>query len=269
METINNTAEQEARGAAAQNPSNQPSARRVALVTGGARGIGRAICEQFARERINVVINYAGNAAAAEETAVLCRTYGVEALTVQADVSDPEECKRLFKEAMDRFGHIDILVNNAGIVKDNLLLRMKEEDFDKVIQVNLSGAFYCMKQASRIMLKQKGGRIINISSVTGLRGNAGQMNYAASKAGIIGMTKTMAKEFATKNITVNAVAPGLIATDILQNMTEKAKAELAESIPAGRLGDPADVAGAVAFFARPEASYVTGQVLCVDGGLAV
>ncbi len=243
--------------------------RRTALVTGGARGIGRAICERLAREKNNIVINYAGNAEAAEETAALCRTYGVEAITVQADVSDPEACRQLFQKALEFGGRIDILVNNAGIVKDNLLLRMAEEDFDRVIDVNLTGTFHCMKQASRIMLRQKGGRIINISSVVGLRGNPGQMNYAASKAGIIGMTKTMAKEYAAKNITVNAVAPGLIATDILQGMTEKARTELAESIPAGRLGNPADVAEAVAFFARPEASYITGQVLCVDGGMAV
>ncbi len=252
-----------------QSEAQESKTRRTALVTGGARGIGRAVCARLAQEKINVVINYAGNDAAAEETAALCRTFGVETKLVKADVSDPEDCKRLFQEAMELNGRLDILVNNAGIVKDNITLRMKDEDFARVIDVNMTGTFYCMKQASRIMLKQKCGRIINISSVVGLRGNPGQINYAASKAGVIGMTKTMAKEFAAKNITVNAVAPGFIETDILSSMTEKARSEMTKPIPAGRLGQPADVAEAAAFFARPEAAYITGQVLCVDGGLAV
>lgn len=242
---------------------------QTALVTGGARGIGRAVCVRLAMEGADLIINYRGNAEAAEETAARCAAYGVQTKLIRADISDPDECGRLFAEAFAWQNRLDILVNNAGITKDQILLRMKDEDFERVIRVNLTGSFYCMKHAAKIMLKQKYGRVVNMSSVVGLRGNPGQINYAASKAGLIGMTKSMAKELAAKHITVNAVAPGFVETDILQAMTEKARMEMTGMIPAGRLGRPEDVAEAVLFFAQPGASYITGQVLCVDGGMAV
>lgn len=242
---------------------------RTALVTGGGRGIGRAVCIRLAKEGADIIINYAGRDDAAKETAALCEAYGVKTKLIKADVSDRAACEEMFKEAKEWNGRIDILVNNAGITKDQILLRMKEEDFARVIEVNLMGSFHCMQLAGKIMLKQKFGRIINMSSVVGLRGNPGQMNYAASKAGVIGMTKTMAKELAAKNITVNAIAPGFIETDILNDMTDKAKEDMTAPIPAKRLGQPEEVAEAVAFFANPDNAYITGQVLCVDGGMAV
>lgn len=242
---------------------------QTALVTGGGRGIGRAVCIRLAQDGADIVINYAGNDAAAKETAARCEEYGVKTMLLKADVADGEQCKDMFEKALQFNGRIDILVNNAGITKDNLLLRMKEEEFDSVIDVNLTGCFHCLKNAAKPMLKQKYGRIINMSSVVGLRGNQGQLNYAASKAGIIGMTKSMAKELASKNILVNAVAPGFIETDILNAMTDKAKAEMTGPIPVKRLGQPEEVAEAVAFFAGPANTYITGQVLCVDGGMAV
>lgn len=244
-------------------------AGQTALVTGGGRGIGRAVCIRLAKDGADIVINYAGKDETAKETARQCEEYGVKTLLVKADIADRQQCKKLFEEALQFNGRIDILVNNAGITKDNLLLRMKEEDFDSVIDVNLTGCFHCLKYAAKPMLKQKYGRIINMSSVVGLRGNQGQLNYAASKAGIIGMTKSMAKELASKNILVNAVAPGFIETDILNAMTDKAKAEMTDPIPVKRLGQPEEVAEAVAFFASPANTYITGQVLCVDGGMAV
>lgn len=242
---------------------------RTALVTGGSRGIGRAVCIRLAQEGADVIINYAGNIEAAKETATQCETYGVRTMLIRADVSDRTECEQMFQEAMSFTGRIDILVNNAGITKDQLLLRMKPEDFEKVIRVNLTGCYNCLQLVAKIMLKQKFGRVINVSSVVGLRGNPGQINYAASKAAVIGMTKTMAKEFAMKNISVNAVAPGFIETDILSAMEDRAKEGMVGMIPAGRLGRPEEVAEAVAFFAHPENGYITGQVLCIDGGMAV
>ena len=243
--------------------------RRTAVVTGGGRGIGRAICIRLAQDGNDLVINYSGSSEKAVETAKLCEEYGAKTMCVQADVSKEEDCERLFKEAMTLNGRIDILVNNAGITRDNLLLRMKPEDFDAVIATNLRGAFLCMKQVSRQMLKQRYGRIINISSVVGIRGNGGQVNYAASKAGVIGMTKSLAKELAAKQITVNAVAPGMINTEMTQALSDTARVQMEQSIPCGHAGEAEDVAAAVAFFAGEEASYLTGQVLCVDGGMAM
>lgn len=242
---------------------------RSAIVTGGSRGIGRAICLQLAAQGVNLIINYAGNAAAAEDTANACRELGVQAIPVQGNVADAAACEALFTKAQEEFGRVDILVNNAGITKDGLILRMSEEQFDAVMDTNLKGAFFCMKIAARIMMKQRYGRIINMSSVTGVRGNAGQVNYSASKAGLIGMTKSLAKELAGRNVTVNAVAPGLVETDMTDVLPEAVKAEMLQGIPMGRAGKPEDIAAAVAFFASEQAGYVTGQVLCVDGGMAV
>ena len=243
--------------------------RRCAIVTGAGRGIGRAVAVRLAKDGFDVVVNCAHSEDAARETASVCEAYGVRALVVRADVSDQDGAKKLFDETIAAFGRVDVLVNNAGITRDGLLLRMKPEDFDAVIATNLRGSFLCMKQAARYMLRAKYGRIINMSSVVGLRGNAGQVNYAASKAGVIGMTKSAAKELAAKQITVNAVAPGMIETDMTRAMPETAHEAMKSGIPAGRIGRPEDVADAVAFFASEQASYITGQVLAVDGGLAV
>ena len=242
---------------------------KTAVVTGGSRGIGRAVCLALARRGANLVFSYAGNAPAAEETAAACRALGVEALAVRADVSDGEAVRELMDTAIRAFGRIDLLVNNAGITRDSLLLTMKEEDFDRVIDTNLRGAFLCMKAVARVMMRQKYGRIVNISSVVGLRGNAGQVNYAASKAGLVGMTKALAKELAARHITVNAVAPGFITTDMTAALPDAAREKLLAEIPMGCLGAPEDVAAAVAFFSDDEAGYITGQVLCVDGGMAM
>lgn len=243
--------------------------KQTAIITGAARGIGRAIALRLARDGVNVVINYTSAEKEAEETARKAEKLGVQALLVQADVSKEEEAEQLFEKALTLTGRIDILINNAGITRDNLILRMKEEDFDRVIEINLKGSYNCMKKASRIMLKQRYGRIVNISSVVGLRGNPGQVNYAASKAGVIGMTKSLAKELASRNITVNALAPGMIETKMSEQMSEAAKKQMLSMIPAGRIGRPEDVANAAAFLAGEEAAYITGQVLCVDGGMAV
>lgn len=242
---------------------------RAAVVTGGSRGIGRAVCVALAKQGCNVVVNYCHGEAAAAETAALCKELGVEAVTVQADVSTAEGCKKLFEEAVNAFGRVDILVNNAGVTRDNLILRLSEEDFDTVLNANLKGAFLCCKEAARRMVRQRYGRIVNLSSVVGLRGNAGQTNYSASKAGLIGLTKSLAKELASRNITVNAVAPGFIDTDMTAVLSEQAKEAMLSTIPMAKLGQPEDVAHAVAFFASDEAAYITGQVLCVDGGMAV
>ena len=242
---------------------------KTAIVTGGSRGIGRAICVALAEAGANVVTCYAHGAAGAEETVKLCEAYGVKASAIQADVAKNEDVQALVTKVKEEYGSIDILVNNAGITKDNLMLKMTEEDFEQVIDTNLKGAFLCIKHVSKIMLKQKRGHIINISSVVGVRGNAGQVNYASSKAGLIGMTKSVAKEIGSRGITVNAVAPGFIETDMTAAMPESARAAAAAAIPAGRIGRAEDVAAAVAFLAGEQAGYITGQVLCVDGGMGM
>ena len=242
---------------------------QTAVVTGGSRGIGRAIAIELARGGANVVLCYAGNEKAAQETVAACEALGTKALSVRCDVADAAQVQNLMDTAVKTFGTIHILVNNAGITRDNLLLRMTEADFDAVLDANLKGAFLCMKAVYRTMMRQRYGRIVSISSVVGLRGNAGQMNYAASKAGIIGLTKSMAKELASRGVTANAVAPGFIETDMTAALPENAKSAMLGSIPAARLGQAEDVARAVAFLASREAGYITGQVLAVDGGMAM
>lgn len=244
-------------------------AGRTAVVTGGSRGIGRAVCLELARGGANVALCYAGNETAAQETAAAIEALGAKALAVRCDVSDAAQAESLVRRAVEAFGTVDILVNNAGITRDGLLMRMPEADFDAVISANLKGAFLCMKAVARLMIRRKYGRIVNLSSVVGLRGNAGQVNYAASKAGVIGMTKSLAKELASKGVTVNAVAPGFIETDMTAAMQEAARMAVQASIPMGRPGAAEDVAHAVAFLASEEAAYITGQVLAVDGGMAM
>lgn len=242
---------------------------RCALVTGASRGIGRAIAVALAKAGADVAINYSGNEEAAKQTENICAAYGVNTLVIKADVSKTEECKAMVEQVKERFGKIDILVNNAGITRDKLMIGMTETDFMDVINTNLKGSFLCMQMVSKLMLKQRYGRIINLSSVVGLHGNAGQVNYAASKAGVIGMTKSAAKELASRNITVNAVAPGMIETDMTAVIPEKAKEAMMESIPAGRAGKPEEIAIVVAFLASDAAAYITGQVVSVDGGMGI
>lgn len=243
--------------------------KRVAVVTGGSRGIGRAVCVALAEQGCQIVVNCQHGIEAAEETAALCREKGVDAITVQADVSTQEGCDALFKAAAEAFGRVDILVNNAGVTRDNLIMRLSEEDYDKVLNTNLKGAFLCCKAASRLMMRQRYGRIVNLSSVVGLRGNAGQTAYAASKAGIVGLTKSLAKELASRGVTANAVAPGYIETDMTAALPEASRAAMVQGIPAARPGKPEEVARAVAFLASEESGYITGQVLRVDGGMAM
>lgn len=243
--------------------------KQTAIVTGGSRGIGRAVAMRLAKDGMNLVINYRGNSAAAEETERLCRELGAEVLLVQGDVSCAEDCEKLAAQAKEAFGRVDVLVNNAGITRDGLLARMTEEDFRTVLDVNLVGPWNMIKAVNRIMMKQRYGRIVNLSSVTGLMGNMGQTNYAAAKAGILGMTKSYAREVAGRGITVNAVAPGFIDTDMTEAMPEGAKDKIITGIPMGRTGKPEDVAEAVAFLASEQAGYITGEVLRVDGGMAM
>lgn len=243
--------------------------KQTAIVTGGSRGIGRAVAVRLAKDGMNLVINYRGNSAAAEETERMCRELGAEVLLVQGDVSRAEDCEKLAAQAKEAFGRVDVLVNNAGITRDGLLARMTEEDFRAVLDVNLVGPWNMMKAVNRIMMKQRYGRIVNLSSVTGLMGNMGQTNYAAAKAGILGMTKSYAREVASRGITVNAVAPGFIDTDMTDAMPEGAKDKIITGIPMGRTGKPEDVAEAVAFLASEQAGYITGEVLRVDGGMAM
>lgn len=246
------------------------SERRIALITGGSRGIGRAICIRLAQAGNDIVFNYQSGAEAAAETKRLCEEYGVQVLAVQADVSKPEACEMLVKQAAEfGGGKIHVLVNNAGITRDNLLARIKDEDLDAVVNVNLKGPFYLMRAVSKLMLRQKYGRIINMSSVVGLKGNAGQVNYAATKAAVIGMTKSLARELASRQITVNAVAPGMIETDMTGAIRGEARQQILESIPFREMGSPVDVANVVAFLAGDEARYITGQVIAVDGGMAI
>jgi 3-oxoacyl-[acyl-carrier protein] reductase len=242
---------------------------KTALVTGGSRGIGRAVCVRLARMGMNIVFNYNSGEEAAKETLDLCTAQGVKAYALKADVSRPDECANLVNKAVELFGRIDVLVNNAGITRDNLIVRMSDEELDAVINVNLKGSFYMMRAVSKLMLKQRSGRIINISSVVGVMGNAGQVNYAASKAAVIGMTKSLARELAARKITVNAVAPGMIETDMTGVLSNTAKEKLTAAIPFGIMGQAEDIAGAVAFLAGDESKYITGQVLCVDGGMAI
>lgn len=242
---------------------------KVAIVTGGTRGIGRAIALKLADKGANIVINYRNSDKEAEELKAILEEKGVKVLTVKCDISNFEDSKNLMNKCKEVFGKIDILVNNAGITKDTLIMRMKEEDFDSVIDINLKGTFNCAKHASAIMLKQRFGKIINMTSVVGIAGNAGQVNYAASKAGVIGLTKSLAKELGSRGITVNAVAPGFINTDMTASLSEKVKEEASKNIPLKRLGDPEDVANLVGFLASDAANYITGQVINVDGGMVM
>lgn len=242
---------------------------KIAVVTGASRGIGKAIAMKFAQLGATVVINYNGSAQKAEEVKQSIIADGGRAVIKQCNVADYDACEAFIKEVIDQFGRIDILVNNAGITKDGLIMRMSEEDFTNVVDVNLKGTFHCIRFASRQMMKQRSGRIINMSSVVGISGNAGQINYAASKAGVIGMTKSAAKELASRGITVNAIAPGYIETDMTNVLSDKVKEETMKQIPLGRLGQTGDIAAAAAFLASDEAGYITGQVLAVDGGMAI
>lgn len=241
----------------------------VVLITGASRGIGRAIALRFARDGARIGINYLSNVKAAEATAEDVSRLGAEPLLLPGDVSDQVIVASMLDSLLQRWGRIDVLINNAGIVRDTLILRMSDDDWDTVLQTNLRSAFLCTRAVLRPMLRQRSGRIINVASISGLRGNAGQSNYAASKAALIGFTKSVAREVASRGITVNAVAPGLIETDITTNMPEKARAALIEQIPLGRMGTIDEVANVVSFLASEPASYVTGQAIVVDGGLAM
>ena len=243
---------------------------KIAIVTGASRGIGRAIAVAMAREGAVVVINFTANERAAQETLLAVKAAGVQGMVVQADVVAAADCEKLVRAALDKFGKVDILVNNAGITRDNIVARMKLEEWQSVIDTNLSGAFNCTKAVMRPLLKQKsGGRIINLSSVIGQAGGAGQANYAAAKAGLIGLTKSLAKELASRQITVNAVAPGYIETEMTSVLLEEVKSSILKQIPLGRAGLAEDVAEAVVFLASERAAYITGQVIAVDGGLVM
>ena len=242
---------------------------KVALVTGASRGIGRAIAITLASEGAHVIVNYNGSQEAAREVADEIQKNGGSVEIYQCSVGDFDAVAEMIKTLHKKLGHLDILVNNAGITRDDLLMKMKEEDFDAVIETNLKGSFNTMRHISRYMLKQKSGSIINISSVSGILGNPGQINYCASKAGVIGMTKSMARELASRGIRVNAVAPGFIETEMTGQMTEAARDAGLAQIPFGRFGQAKEIANVVAFLASDQASYMTGQVLCVDGGMAM
>jgi len=240
---------------------------KIALVTGASRGIGRAIALSLAEAGADVAVNYAAGEQAALETAEAVRALGRQAMTIKADVGNAEQVESMVKQVLEQFGRLDILVNNAGITRDNLLMRMKEEEFDQVINTNLKGVFNCMKAATRPMMKQRFGRIINISSVVGAVGNPGQTNYVAAKAGVIGMTKSAAKELASRGITVNCVAPGFITTEMTDQLSEEVREQLLKAIPLGRFGAPEDIARIVRVLASDDAAYMTGQTLHVDGGM--
>ena len=242
---------------------------KIALVTGAGRGIGRAIAIGFAEEGAEVIINYNGSEERAKEVKQTIEENGGKASIYKCNVSDFAACEAMIKDIVKEYGHLDILVNNAGITKDGLLMKMSEEDFDKVLDTNLKGTFHTIRAALRQMIRQRSGRIINMASVVGVSGNAGQANYAASKAGVIGLTKTAAREVASRGITVNAVAPGFIETDMTEVLPEKIKEASAAQIPLGKFGKAEDVANAVAFLASEDAGYITGQVLHVDGGMVM
>ncbi|WP_075980960.1 3-oxoacyl-[acyl-carrier-protein] reductase [Bacillus massilinigeriensis] len=242
---------------------------KIALVTGASRGIGREIALELARLGANIAVNYAGNEAKANEVVDEIKALGRDAIAVQADVSNAESVTNMVKETIERFGRLDILVNNAGITKDNLLMRMKEEEWDAVINTNLKGVFLTTKAVTRQMMKQRYGRIINISSIVGVSGNPGQANYVAAKSGVIGLTKTAAKELASRGITVNAVAPGFITTDMTDKLNEEVRNEMLKQIPLADFGKPSDVAHVVAFLASDDSRYMTGQTLHVDGGMVM
>ena len=241
-----------------------------ALVTGGSRGIGREVCLVLAARGARVAVNCAGSLEAARKVVDQCLELGApDAFVVQANVADPEQVQQMVEQVTGRWGGVDILVNNAGITRDGLLMRMADDAFAAVLDTNLKGAFYCLRAVARGMMKQRSGRIVNLSSVVGLRGNAGQANYAASKAGLIGLAKSAAKELASRGVTVNCVAPGFIDTDMTAVLPDGVKENILSQIPMGRLGAAKEVADAVAFLASPQAGYITGQVLCVDGGMAM
>ncbi|MDY8093850.1 3-oxoacyl-[acyl-carrier-protein] reductase [Paenibacillus polymyxa] len=246
---------------------SKPLSGKTALVTGASRGIGRSIALALADAGANVAVNYAGSEAAATEVAEQICAKGVEAITVQANVGRADEADQLIKDVIGAWGKIDILVNNAGITRDNLIMRMKEEEFDQVIETNLKGVFNCLKAATRPMMKQRSGRIINISSVVGVLGNAGQANYVAAKAGVIGLTKSSARELASRGITVNCVAPGFIDTEMTQVLADDLRDNMLSGIPLARLGRPEEIADVVLFLASDASSYMTGQTLHVDGGM--
>lgn len=242
---------------------------KVALVTGASRGIGREIALEFAREGADVAVNYAGSEEKAREVAEEIKAMGRKALLVQCDVSDSQAVQDMIKSVVDYFGGLDILVNNAGITRDNLILRMKEEEWDAVINTNLKGVFLCTKAAARAMMKKRSGRIINISSIVGITGNPGQANYVAAKSGVIGLTKTTAKEFASRGITVNAIAPGFISTDMTEDLPEEVKEAMIKQVPLARIGEPKEIARVALFLASSDSSYMTGQILRVDGGMGM
>ncbi|MBU3572732.1 3-oxoacyl-[acyl-carrier-protein] reductase [Priestia aryabhattai] len=242
---------------------------KVAVVTGASRGIGRAVAVELGKLGAKVVVNYSGSEAKALEVVDEIKGLGTDAIAVQANVAESDSVQAMIKEAISTFGSVDILVNNAGITRDNLLMRMKEDEWDDVINTNLKGVFLCTKAVTRQMMKQRAGRIINISSIVGVSGNAGQANYVAAKSGVIGLTKTTAKELASRNITVNAVAPGFIATDMTDKLNEEVQAEMLKKIPLASFGQPEDVANAVAFLASDASRYITGQTIHVDGGMVM
>lgn len=244
-------------------------AGKVALVTGASRGIGKEIALALAKAGANVVVNYSGSVERANEVAEEIKSLGREAIAYQCNVADGEAVQTMVKETIDAFGKLDILVNNAGITRDNLLMRMKEEEWDDVINTNLKGVFLCTKAVTRQMMRQRQGRIINIASIVGVIGNPGQANYVAAKSGVIGLTKTTARELASRGITVNAIAPGFITTEMTDELADEVKESMLKQIPLGSFGEGKDIANAVLFFAQEESKYITGQTLNVDGGMVM
>ncbi|WP_404470354.1 3-oxoacyl-[acyl-carrier-protein] reductase [Sutcliffiella horikoshii] len=242
---------------------------KTAVVTGASRGIGRAVALELGEQGANVVVNYSGSEAKAYEVVEAIKEMGSEAIAVRCNVGNMEDVQAMMKEALTQFGTIDILVNNAGITRDNLLMRMKEDEWDDVININLKGVFNATKAVTRQMMKQRSGRIINIASIVGVMGNAGQANYVAAKAGVIGLTKSTARELASRHITVNAIAPGFITTDMTDKLTEDVKTEMLKQIPLARFGEAKDIASVVSFLASEKSAYITGQTLHVDGGMVM